>query len=177
MLSKLKMQLGVLWSTRMKMEILDSAQDLEFLSLAVLLAANLFKGIIYPTSWSIQKDHISYIHYASWLKDHSEEFCTWGLDWLSIRLWRLLNSTNKHHQHHSKTTIANCSQFPESCFIYNFCSPEYLCSIFWKLVTRGQTNKTFFLATIDALVLCRISTFLGYNHNQPSSLSMWNMFW
>ena len=36
------------------MEILDSAQDLEFLSLAVLLAANIFKGIIYPTSWSIQ---------------------------------------------------------------------------------------------------------------------------
>ena len=99
MLSKMKMQLGVLWSTRMKIEILDSAQDLEFLSLAVLLAANLFKGIIYPTSWSIQRDHISHIHYASWLKDHSEEFCTWGLDWLSIRLWRLLNSTNKHHQH------------------------------------------------------------------------------
>ena len=44
-------------------------------------------------------------------------------------------------------------------------------------MTRGQTNKTFFLATIDALVLCRISTFLGYNHNQPSSSTMANMFW
>ena len=63
MLSKMKMQLGVLWSTRMKMEFLDLAQDLEFLSLVVLLAANpityskgsyipqagAFKRIIYPT--------------------------------------------------------------------------------------------------------------------------------
>ena len=172
MLSKLKMQLGVLWSTRMKIEILDSAQDLEFLSLAVLLAANLFKGIIYPTSWSIQKDHISYIHYASWLKDH-----LWGI--LHLGSWT--NSLSDFEDFlTAPTSIISINNrklnFQKNVVFTTFVAPSISANVLE--ICDWRTNKqTYILATMVALVLCRISTFLGYNHNQPSSLSMWNMFW
>ena len=66
------------------MEILDSAQDLDFLSLVVLLAANPMtysKGSYIPQAGAFKMDHISYIHYASWLKDHF-----WGILHLGLGL-------------------------------------------------------------------------------------------